>query len=252
MQNIFGPGVLFATPLYDAYGNAISNPSPVQFGVSQEASIDISFDTKQLYGQNQFPVAIGRGKGKATGKFKFAQLNGALLNSVVFGQTLTAGLQADVYDTTGAAIPGTPFQITPTVPNSGTWLQDLGVRSSTGVPLTRVASGPTTGQYAVAAGVYTFASADTGLTVFINYQYTATSTTAKKSTVLSIPMGLAPSFRADIYFPYNGKTATFTFNNCVANKLSLSSKLDDFMVPELDFDIFADTSNNLFTYALSE
>ena len=252
MQNVFGAGVLFGTPTTDAYGNALSNPTPIQFGVAQEASVDISFDTKQLYGQNQFPVAIGRGKGKASGKFKFAQLNGLTLNSIVFGQTLTAGITSDVYDTTGAAIPTTPYQITPTPPNSGVWSFDLGVKNANGVPMTKVASAPATGQYSVAAGVYTFAAADTGLVMFINYQYTATSTTAKKSAVLSLPMGYAPTFRADIYLPYQGKSLIFTFPNCVSSKLSLATKLDDFMVPEIDFEIFADSSNHLGTYALSE
>ena len=61
-QNVFGAGVLWATPTTDAYGNTIANPTPVQFGIAQEVSVDVSFDTKMLYGQNQFPVAVGRGK----------------------------------------------------------------------------------------------------------------------------------------------------------------------------------------------
>jgi hypothetical protein len=220
MQNVFGSGVLIGTPLTDYTGAAIANPTPVQFGVAQEIGLDVSFDTKMLYGQNQFPVAVGRGKGKITGKVKAAQVNGALFNSIMFGQGLTSGIIADVYDVVGAAIPGTPYQITPTVPSSGTWTFDLGVRDSNGVPMTRVASGPTTGQYSVAAGVYTFAAADTTKVVYINFQYTATSTTAKKSTLVNPLMGYAPSFRADLYLPYNGKTLIVTANNCVANKLS--------------------------------
>jgi hypothetical protein len=252
MQNVFGSGVLIGTPLTDYTGAAIANPTPVQFGVAQEIGLDVSFDTKMLYGQNQFPVAVGRGKGKITGKVKAAQVNGALFNSIMFGQGLTSGIIADVYDVVGAAIPGTPYQITPTVPSSGTWTFDLGVRDSNGVPMTRVASGPTTGQYSVAAGVYTFAAADTTKVVFISFQYTATSTTAKKSTLVNPLMGYAPSFRADLYLPYNGKTLIVTANNCVANKLSLATKLDDFVIPEYNFDAFADASGNVLTYALSE
>jgi hypothetical protein len=138
------------------------------------------------------------------------------------------------------------------VPSSGTWTFDLGVRDSNGVPMTRVASGPTTGQYSVAAGVYTFAAADTTKVVYINFQYTATSTTAKKSTLVNPLMGYAPSFRADLYLPYNGKTLIVTANNCVANKLSLATKLDDFVIPEYNFDAFADAAGNVLTYALSE
>lgn len=251
-QMLFGSGILWGTPLTDASGNAISNPSPIQFGTLQEVSLDISFDTKLLYGQNQFPVAVGRGKGKISGKAKFAQVNGTLLNSLFFGQTMTAGIIGDVYDTTGAAIPTTPFTITPTVPSSGTWAYDLGVRNSSGLPMTRVASAPTTGQYSVAAGVYTFAAADTGLTVFINFQYTATSTSAKKSSVMNLPMGYAPSFQCDFSLPYNGKSKIWRLPNCIGSKLSFATKQDDFVVPDFDFEAFADAAGNVATWATTE
>jgi hypothetical protein len=252
MQFGFGSGIMWGTPLTDANGNTIANPSPVQLGVLQDISLDISFDTKMLYGQNQFPVAVGRGKGKMSGKAKMAQLNGAMINSLVFGQTLTSGILSDVYDTTGATIPSTPFTITPTVPSSGTWTADLGVKDANGVPFTRVASGPTTGQYSVAAGVYTFAAADTGKQVFICYQYTATSTTAKKSTVLSLPMGYAPTFKADIFVPYQGKSLVITVPQCIASKFGLSTKQDDFLIPEFDFEGFADSAGNAIYWAVSE
>jgi hypothetical protein len=251
-QYAFGAGILWGTALLDASGNAIANPSPVQFGELQDVSLDISFDTKMLHGQNQFPVAIGRGKGKISGKSKFARLNGRILNDLFFGQTLSNGILSDVYDTTGAAIPTTPFTITPTVPSSGTWSADLGVRNANGVPMTRVASGPTTGQYSVSAGVYTFAAADTGLTVFISYQYTATSTSAKKSTVVNLPMGYAPSFKCDLYMPYQGKSLICSLPNCIGSKLQLATKLDDFFIPEFDFEGFADSSGNVMTWATTE
>ena len=261
MQNIFGSGVLVGTPLTDYTGTAIANPTPVQFGVCQEIGLDISFDTKLLYGNQQFPVASGRCKGKVSGKVKGAQVNGALFNSIMFGQTLASGIISDVYDTTGIAIPATPFTITASttstattilIPSSGTWTADLGVRDSNGVPMTRVASAPTTGQYTVTAGAYLFAAADVAKVVFISYQYTATSTVAKKSTLTNALLGYAPSFKADIYLPYNGKSLIVTLNNCIASKMSLATKLDDFTIPDFSFDAFADASGNVLTYALSE
>lgn len=251
-QYVFGSGVLFGTPLTDATGAAIVNPSPIEFGTISDVALDISFDTKQLYGNLQFPVAIGRGKGKIGGKAKAAKLNGSMLNNLFFGQTLNLGVISDVYDTTGAAIPSTPFAITPTVPGSGTWTRNLGVKDANGLPMTRVASAPTTGQYSVSAGVYTFAAADTGLTVYINFQYSATSTTAVKSDVINLPMGYAPSFQADFYMPFNGKNLVFTAHNCVASKLAFATKQDDFMMPEFDFDCFANAAGLVMTYALTD
>lgn len=252
MQAQFGAGILWGTPLTDATGAAIANPSPIQFGALQEVSLDISFDVKELFGSNQFPLAIGRGKGKITGKAKMADIKGKQWSDIVFGQTLAAGIVGDVYDTTGAAIPATPYQITPTVPNSGTWSADLGVRNSAGLPMTRVSAAPATGQYSVAAGVYTFAAADTGTTVYISYQYTATSTSAKKSTIANVPMGYAPTFKCDLYMPYAGKQLVLTLNACTSTKLSLPTKLDDFTITEFDFSAFADSSGNLLTYSTTE
>jgi hypothetical protein len=68
MQVHFGSGALFGTPLQDAFGTAVASPTLIKFGVMQDITLDISFDLKELYGQNQFPIAIGRGKGKITGQ----------------------------------------------------------------------------------------------------------------------------------------------------------------------------------------
>lgn len=253
MQVGFGAGILWGIPQTDVNGAVIANPTPVQFGALQEVSVDFEFDKKLLYGSNQFPLVAARGKGKITGKAKAAQVNGALLNAVMFGQALSTGILADVYDVTGTPIPATPYAITPTVPNTGTWTLDLGVRNANGVPMTRVASTPTTGQYSVANGVYTFAAADTGLTVYINFQYTATSTTAKKFSISNVVMGAAPTFRAELSVPFGGKVLTVTLFACLSTKFSFATKLDDFLIPDFDFEAFADASGvNIGTIALSE
>ena len=43
--------------------------------------------------------------------------------------------------------------------------------AESGLPLTAVAGAPTAGQYAVAAGVYSFAPADAGASVSLSYGY---------------------------------------------------------------------------------
>jgi hypothetical protein len=254
MQFLFGSGVFWGTPLTDASGAAITNPTPVMLGTMQDISIDISFDTKELYGQGQFPVAVGRGKGKMAGKSKFAQVSGAAINSLVFGQTVTSGIVTDFYDVTGATIPATPFTITVAPPSGGTFAYDLGVRDANGLPMTRVASGPTAGQYSltVGTGAYLFATADTGKQVFISYQYTATSTSAKQSVVKNVLMGQAPSFKGDLYLPYGGKSLIMTIPNCISSKFTIATKLDDFVIPEFDFSGFADAAGNALYWATSE
>lgn len=252
MQLGFGAGSLWGTPLLDSTGAAIANPSPVKFGVLQEVTLDIEFSQKSLYGGSQFPVAIGRGQGKVTGSAKNAQINGLLWGSLLFGQAVQAGIQSIVQDTTGVAIPATPYTITPTPPNTGTYLADLGVVDQNGNPMTRVASAPTTGQYSLAGGVYTFAAADTTKVVFISYRYTATSTTANKQTVLSQPMGYSPSFALDLLMNYQGNPLTVHLYNATSAKLALQTKLEDFLIPSFDFECFADTQNRVLDWGSAQ
>ena len=64
MQLGFGTGILYGIQTQDATGAAVANATPVQFGTLQDISGDISFEEKLLYGSYQFPIAVGRGKGK--------------------------------------------------------------------------------------------------------------------------------------------------------------------------------------------
>lgn len=249
-QFLFGSGSLYATPLVDAAGNAVTNPTPVKFLACQDISADISFDLKQLYGQNQFPLAVARGKAKVSVKAKYGQVNGSHFNNAFFGQTLATGQESYVQDLTGAAIPATPFIITPTPPGAGVWAADMGVRNASGIPMTRVAAAPSTGQYAVTAGAYTFAAADTGLTVYIDYRYTLTS--GKKISIGNQLLGSTPTVSLDIVVPYAGKQLTVRFPQAISGKMALATKLDDFTIPEIDFDVFADVNNNVGTISLAE
>jgi hypothetical protein len=244
----FGTGVMWATPLIDANGNTIATPTPVQFGELQDSQIDISRDLKELIGQNQFPVAVAAGKGKVMIKAKFARINGQILDTVFSGQGYATGtLTAINNDTTGAVIPATPFQLTVTPPSSGTFVRDLGVIDANGAPMQKVASSPTTGQYSVTAGgVYTFASADAGKTVFINYVYTSTSSGAKSLSFANLPMGQTPIFGVDLRVGYAGKNVVWRFPQCVSGKLTFGTKQDDFTQIDLDIAAFADGTGRVF------
>lgn len=220
----------------------------------QDVGIDISRDIKLLYGQLQMPAAIGGGKMKIDVKAKFARISGRLFSDLFFGQSMTAGTLTGVQsDTTGATIPATPFQITVVPPSSGTFSRDLGIVDANGLPFVRVASAPATGQYSVTAGgQYTFAAADTGKQVFINYAYTAAAATAKSLSITSLPMGYVPTFGMDLSVRFGGKQMNWRFPNCVASKLSVDPKQDDFTQAGLDISVFADAAGNVGTIVTSE
>jgi hypothetical protein len=243
----FGSGVMFGTPLSG------TNLTPVRLGILQDVSVDFAFTTKQLFGQYQFPVAIGRGTAKVTGKAKFARIDAGALASLYFNTATTAG-QILIADAEAHAIPGTPYQVTVTLA-ADTPLTDLGVNyATTGQPLTKVSSGPTVGQYSVniSTGVYTFAAADTAANVLINYSYTLSGSGGTTTTITNPVLGSSTPFQVDFYqlSPNSTQQWGLRLFSCMSSKLTLSTKLEDFTIPEFDFEAFANGSNQIGTINL--
>lgn len=243
----FGVGKLIAVPTNAADGSVIANPTPVVLGTMQDVSLDLSVEMKTLYGSKRYPIAVGQGKGKTEIKAKYAEIDGGILGSLFFGRTETAGIKAAVFDSP-AAIPATPgpYTLTVTPPGSGTFVADLGVmNATTGEQLSRVASAPAAGQYAVSgAGVYTFASADQGKAVRISYEYSAASG-GKVWTITNEVMGYTPSFTLLLQNGYQGKNMVVKLNRCVSGKLALPLKNDDFAIYDFDAEAFADANGEL-------
>lgn len=232
----FGPGVIVVTR------TDVANSTPVNIGYSQEFSVDFAGNIKELYGQNQMPIDAARGTVKITGKIKAAVLSGVAWNNVFFGNSFTTG-GIKWNPSEAGSIPTTPFQIT--VINAANFDADLGVVSAvTGLPLTKVASAPITGQYSVSvAGVYTFAAADTGQAMLISY--TSTVTTGQKLTLTNTLLGTAPIFQLDYYTTRNSKAFVARFYQCQAAKLTIAAKLEDFMMPEFEVHMFTNAANQI-------
>lgn len=246
MQVNFGTGYLFGIP-------SGANPTPVNFGVLQ--SVDINFDStlKQLYGQNQFPVALGRGPMKVTGKASYAQIRAEAFNSLFFGNAAAADGGVLQANNEPGAVPAPSGPYTITVVNSATWQTNLGVvNASTGIPLKRVASAPATGQYSVAAGVYTFAAADANMAVLISYTYTNSTATYKKVTLSNQLMGSAPVFQVNLGTTYNGKVFNLQLNSCTASKLAVPFKNQDFTINDFEFEANTDAADVLGIITSSE
>jgi len=160
----FGTGHIYGV-------NNGANSTPFKFGKLQDVSIDITQTVKELHGQSKFAVDIRQGQAKLTGKAKMAELNGRMVNNLFFGESLSTGILMPAVAEVGTVTAGSV-----TVANAATYDTDLGViNAATGQQLTKVASTPATGQYSVAAGVYTFATVDNGINVQIDYLYTAAS-----------------------------------------------------------------------------
>ena len=216
---------------------------PVRFGTVQGIGIDFSYSLKELYGQNIFAQKIGTAQGKITGKIKFASIDGNLYNALFFNGTASTGALA-IADAEPHSVPAaTPFTVT--VTNSTEFVQDLGVRyANTGYPLAQVASAPTQGQYSVAAGVYTFATADASAAILIDYTYTLT--TGAQYTMSNQLQGTSPTFQIIAQQGLSGVYDNMLLYNCIATKLNTQSKMGDWNVPEIDFSAFANAAGKVF------
>ena len=237
----FGTGVLYGLP---NAGNMAANPTPYKFPVLQEASVEFKADLKKLFGTSQFPVAKARGKIDVSCKAKIAAFDPNFINQLYFGQTASAGVTAVAIDEAGT-IPAPSGPYTVTVAQSAHFVTDYGViNKTTGIQMTKVSSGPTTGQYSVSAGVYTFAAADTGIPVKISYSYTD-STSGESITLANQLMGFAPEFRAFLFSNFRTKRLGIELFSCTLGQMSIPSKQEDFWMADMTFDASTDATDTL-------
>lgn len=254
MQLAFGAGALWGNRT-DTTGSGIG---PDQFAILQDVEIDWDWQTKELFGQYQFPLDIARGQGKVTGKAKFARIFGAIYGDLFFGQTAATG-QLTVSENEAAAVPSTtPYTVA--VANAATYSDDLGVYYASGANaggrFTRVTTPAAAGQYSVnlATGIYTFAAADAGAAVQISYLYTAAS--GRKLVLTNQFMGYTPTFKATFYTLKTTQNVpaglSLVLNACTASKLTLPTKIDDYEIQEFDFSAFADATGTIGTLSTNE
>lgn len=235
----FGIGRMFA---YNTDG------SSVEFGTLQSAGIKFNFSKKELYGRNQMPVKVVRGKGTVEGDAESARINAASLNQILDG-TKTTGMKKIIDPAVNATIPATtPFTLTVgTIPGSGTFGKLLAVYNVTdptiAVPMTLVGSAPATGQFSFDAATKTFTFAEADASKKVQYIYDYTVTTGSTITLTNNAMGTSPVFQTQLYTTLDGKQIMLALNACTTTSLDLSMKQEDFLIPKFNFSAFADSSD---------
>jgi hypothetical protein len=80
---VFGSGVLYGTPKGGEWSE-----DRIAFGIAKEVEIYVQTSHKELYGQYNFPVAIGSGNKKMTGKAKSVTIAGEALCSLLLGRAV--------------------------------------------------------------------------------------------------------------------------------------------------------------------
>jgi hypothetical protein len=245
-QSVFGVGFLFATP-------SGTNPTPTRFGRLQDVSVDFSYDNKLLYGSNQYALEQARGKAKIDLKASVGVVDPALFNNIYFGLTTATGETLNSVDEAA-----TPSAGSFTVANGGTFSQDLGLYNTvTGLWMTRVASAPATGQYAVntSTGVYTTNTAQNGQLLRVSYTY-ASSSTGQSLTFTNQLMGAGVTFSVQLVNKFKGsdnvvRSLFLNFPAVQCPKLALPLKLDDFLLPQLELSAQDNGSGAVFSYSMT-
>ena len=248
---VFGPGILIAQR------TDITIPSPVNVGFVQEFSIEAAGTTKALYGQKQFPLVGARSTIKVTGKFKNATVSGLAMNALFYGESAgltTGGIGWTIDSTITTSTTSTALQ----VGSSTSFDADLGVKYSTsGLPLQRVSTGlEAAGKYSITAGspgLYNFAVADEGIAM--KFTYTSIVATGSSLIVTNKNIGSTPTFQLDYYTNLNQPTSKpfiVRLYQAIASKNVMQFKLEDFMIPEFDYELFANASDQVYDMIFPE
>lgn len=242
----FGSGFMFMTPL----GTTIAQP--IRVGILQDISLDISFDEKPLYGQNQWAYALARGKAKGACKAKSAQIDSLMIGTVFFGVTPGTG-QLQMVDLEAHPVPGSAAY-TVQVTNFTTFNANDGVfYAATMQPLQNAGTAAvSTGTYSLntSTGTYTFAAGDAGAALLFSYAFIS-GATGKKTAVTNLAMGSATYFSVDLFEndPTTGTQWSARLYQCMSSKLMIASKQDDWTIPEFDFSLQANAAGQVLDFS---
>jgi hypothetical protein len=244
---VFGPGSLYLTR------TDITGATPVNVGYANEFSLDESAENKELFGSLQYALAIGRGTIKCTGKAKAAVISGQALNCF-HGSPFSSGqLRASLGENATVPASGT---FTVSAGHASSFDTDLGVLyGATGLPLVKEGAASlvgAAGEYFEASGVYTFDSADAGAAMKLSYAYTDTVDGGQTKVVTNSVIGTCPTFQLDYVTTFQGKNYYLRLYQAICTKLGQSFKLTDFMMPELDFSVFANAAGNVYEVSYAD
>jgi len=208
-----------------------------------------------------------------SGTLFFASVPAGVLTGMFVDDTTTAGVataSSEVTSKTTTTVvfsnPGTvgatasdvvdfvPLSYTVALSGS-TPLTDQGVfyASGTGLQLDAATFAPSvagTYNFNAATGVYTFAPADAGGTFFVSYNYHVS--TGYTITGQQLAMGNTPRFQATFEQVFEGFNVVLVLYACVSSRLTFPTRIDDYVIQDLDFSAFANASNQVFSWSVGQ
>lgn len=253
MRIQYGAGFLFFNPIG---GNTPTNATPQIGATLQDVNVEFGSTIKELRGQYQYPDDTAIGDKKITWKTGSGRFDIDIFNNIFAGEAAitTGGTPQSVQEAHN--VPASAAY-TITVTNSAdSPLTDLGVQyAATGQKFTKVASGPTIGQYSYSAGVYTFAAADAGAAVLISYEYTVT--TGRILTGMNHFQGYGPQLEMILVMPYQLLTTSPTggvipgvpnylhLYSCKVSKVGMPFKRADYLIADIEGEAYANAAGKV-------
>lgn len=209
--------------------------TPIKIGVLQ--GVDVNFDQEivRLHGSNTFAEDLASGPATVTGSFEHGTIDPNIVSKILAGTAVTTGYKK-LHKATGT-IGSTPYQLTSS--QAAGFVRDLGVIDAAGLPMTKVASAPATGEYSVAAGVYTFAAADTGDSVSYSHTYTVAAS-GKTIAITNTAMGAPTKYLLGLYNSTDG--FGIELKSVIIPKLAWAIKTGQWVLPKCDFEACADAA----------
>ena len=247
MLNVFDTGILFYIP-------TDGDLTPVRIGGLQEVTLDMDFDIKAVRGQLKYPLKFTTGLNGIKGSSKTAVVDGDLLFRVAFGKQGVAGSLTVNLDQVITVPASSPYQVMIFPPSGGTFAFDLGVQIVIGgTTLRRVAGAPSGTDYQVVTvgpgtPKYVFGSSLAGGQVRISYAYD--SPAGHKLVLQNDPMWLAPTMGMMLFQKFGCKSVSFWLPSVVAEKFLWPSRLEEYTIPNLDFQVQQDSTGEIGTFSV--
>jgi hypothetical protein len=220
---------------------AIDSATPAQTtDVATVQGITLEFKSTEvpLRGNELLPLDAAVSEVEITGKIESADSLAVIVPIVIPGTTTATGRAKMAVES--SVIPATPFIIT--VTNSATFRKDLGVVNLTTGK--RITSSPAANQYSVAAGAYTFASAEG--TVRIRYSYND-ATTGITTTWQNQAVGATAGYGLEVYEPTGGtREAGYFFPAVKFQNASGGLSPKEWNKTSVDFTVYADSTGKGF------
>lgn len=229
-----------------------ATPTPIPVARLTDVSVKFTKETKLLEADRIAPIDSAWVGLSAKITAKTVEWNADAVAAILSGAATAAAGRLIGVDGEDLLVPAAPGPYTDSAANT-TGHVDLGLKDVTasiaaGVPvfMKRVAGPtPTTGQYVVSAGAYTFAAADAEHALKARYYY-SDAANGKTIRIQNIAQRLDTTFIATLFNSFGtGKDVGFRFPAVSCPSFGISFKAKDWSEHDVEFDVLGDASDDI-------